>query len=217
MLQPPNYRRSDMRHFFVIGLLSLVSTAAFAADIEWSGLYRIEGASLYKPDLSTASRQVDYALQHFIMRPKIIASDGLTIRSQFDIFNSADYPNSHMGQVWGNNARRTAPAGSTTSADGSNVFSENGAAGTLQVSQLYLTWDFEYASLIAGRAPLQFGLGMTYSAGMGMFDHWYNTLDLIGAKLVYGNFFVMPMIGKSSSGQLNRNDDVDDYLIQAAV
>lgn len=204
-----------MRKIVFLCLLAVLGNQAFAADIEWSGLYRIEGASLYKPDLNDAGRQIDYALQHFIMRPKIIASDGLTIRSQFDIFNNAQYPDSHMGQLWGNNPRRNNPANTTTSADGSNVFSENGAAGTLDVSQLYLTWDFEYGSLIVGRAPLQFGLGMSYSAGMGNFDHWYDTLDMVGAKLVYGNFFVLPMIGKSSSGQIDRNDDVDDYLIQA--
>ncbi len=202
---------------YLLFSLATFSCAGWAADLEWSGLYRIEGASIWKPDLTNSDRQIDYALQHLIMRPKIVASDGLTIRSQFDIFNSPDYPHSHMGQLWGNNAHASVPSGQTaaTNADQSNVFSTSGSAGTIEISQLYLTWDFEYGSLIAGRAPLQFGLGMSYSAGMGMFDHFYDSLDMIGYKLVYGNFYVMPMLGKSSSGQIDRNDDVDDYLIQA--
>jgi hypothetical protein len=195
------------------------SNAALAADIEWSGLYRIEGVSLHEPDLTTQSRGIDYGLQHLIMRPKIIASDGFTIRSQFDVFNSSAYPNSHMGQVFGNDVRNSTNTpngrGTSTNADTSNTFSHNGQAGTLEVSQLYLTWDHEYGSLLVGRAPLQFGLGMSYSAGMGMFDHFYDTLDMVAYKFIYGNFFVLPMIGKSSTGALNRNDDVDDYLVQA--
>jgi hypothetical protein len=201
----------------------LSSAGAMAADIEWSGLYRVEGVSRYKPDLANGDRGIDYGLQHLILRPKIIASDGFTIRSQFDVFNNSDYPQSHLGQVWGSSLHKsdngTNPPlfdrSTIHSGDGSNVISQTGSAGDIEVTQLYLTWDHEFGSLIVGRAPLQFGLGMTYSAGMGMFDHFYNTLDMVGYKVVLGNIFVMPMIGKSSGGALDRNDDVHDYLVQA--
>jgi len=206
----------------LLSQISLVIVFAFsafaqAADIEWSGLYRVEGFSQNKPDLTNGDRGLDYGLQHLILRPKIVASDGFTIRSQFDVFNNSSYPNTHLGQYWGTGPRdRSGVAqNSTHTADQSNTFSTAGAGGTISVSQLYFTWDHEFGSLIVGRAPLQFGLGMTYSAGMGMFDHFYNTLDMVGYKLVFGNIFVEPMIGKSSSGAINRNDDVRDYLIQA--
>lgn len=202
---------------FSLVVLFAFSAFAYGADIEWSGVYRVEGFSQYKPDLADGDRGLDYGMQHLILRPKIVASDGFTIRSQFDVFNNAAYPNSHLGQYWGTGPRDGTGTNqnSTHSADQSNVFSEQGAAGTINVSQLYLTWDHEFGSLIVGRVPLQFGLGMTYSAGMGLFDHFYNTLDMIGYKLVFGNIFVEPMIGKSSGGAINRNDDVRDYLIQA--
>jgi hypothetical protein len=194
--------------------VGFVSFSALAADIEWSGLYRIEGVSIHEPDLTTRSRDTGYGLQHLILRPKIVASDGFTLKSQFEVFNSDAYPNTHIGQVFGDNVRGT-NEGISGSKDASNVFSGNGKAGTIKVSQLYLTWDHEYGSLVVGRVPLQFGLGMTYSAGNGLFDHFYDAMDLIGYKVVFGNLFVLPMIGKLSSGQLNRNDAVTAYMIQA--
>lgn len=197
-------------------VVCFVSTLAWAADIEWSGLYRVEGVSRYKPDLANGDRGIDYGLQHLILRPKIVASDGFTIRSQFDVFNNSSYPGTHIGQFWGSSVRQpTTNPNTVTTADGSNVYATHGTGGTIEVSQLYLTWDHEFGSLIVGRAPLQFGLGMTYSAGMGLFDHYYDTLDMVGYKLVFGNIFIMPMVGKSSGGQPDRNDDVRDYLVQA--
>jgi hypothetical protein len=197
-------------------IIGLSSAGAIAADIEWSGLYRVEGFSQYKPDLANGDRGIDYGLQHLILRPKIIASDGFTIRSQFDVFNS--YPGTHLGQLWGSslhNQNVVSDRSTVTSGEKSNVVNQNGSTGDIEVTQLYLTWDHEFGSLIVGRAPLQFGLGMTYSAGMGPFDHFYDTLDMVGYKVVLGNIFIMPMIGKSSGGAVNRNDDVRDYLVQA--
>lgn len=195
---------------------SLFIQSANAGDLEWSGIYRFEGYSINNPNLNGRGRDLGYGQHHLVLRPKIVAGDGLTIFGQFNILNEENnYANSQMGDIWGSGVRGNAAANTTTSSNNSNALSERQASGVLRVSQLYLTLSQEYGSLIVGRAPLQFGLGMTHNAGRGLFDHWYDTRDLAGYKFLIGNFFVMPMYGKPSEGEINKTDDVTDLMVQA--
>lgn len=211
--------------FLFVTLSFLTSTLFFStahADIEWSGVYRIEANNINNPELgnkragtteTSGKRELNYALSHLVLRPKIVAGDGLTIYGQFNIFNSAAYPNSQLGQTWGNALSKGALSDSI---DQSASLNNNGQAESITVSQLYLTYTHEYGALVAGRVPLQFGLGMTYSAGNGLFDHFYDTEDLVGYKFVIGNLWFMPMYGKATEGsQLNLNStDVNDMMVQ---
>ena len=201
----------------------VLTSTAYAGDIEWSGLYRIEGHSIQNSELRGAEmpgqpdsgrkKKLGYGLSHLVLRPKITAGDGLTIFGQFDIFNGGtDYPNSQMGTIYGDGVRSQA-ANTTTSANNSNALSRNQKAETIEVTQLYLTLNQEFSQLIVGRSPLQFGLGMTYSAGRGLFDHWYDTEDMVGYKVIMGNISFLPMIGRPSGGTFNNSDNIDDYMI----
>src|SRR3989344_5765070 len=88
----------------LLGCLFLNSTVY--ADIEWSGVYRFEGNHLKNSELGDRGKELGYGLHHLVLRPKIVAGDGLTIQGQFNIFNDAtNYPNSQMGQVWGSGVR----------------------------------------------------------------------------------------------------------------
>lgn len=207
--------------FSTLGVLvaSLFLNSAFAGDIEWSGVYRIEANAIKNSELGgtstpddAKSKNLNYGLNHLVLRPKIVAGDGITIFGQFDIFNSAAYPNSQLGQVWGSGVRDHALP--SKSADDSNTISETQKAESIAVSQLYMTLNHEFGQLLVGRAPLQFGLGITHNAGRGLFDHWYDTRDLVGYKFLVGNMSFLPMIGKPSEGEINRSDDVTDYMLQ---
>ncbi len=195
-----------------ITLSFLVSTlfinSAMAGDLEWSGVYRFEGNFLKNSELDGDGKELTYGLQHLVLRPKIVAGDGLTIYGQFDLLNSASEPNTQMGQVWGSGVGTATP----TSASNSNTMGQTQKSETIEVTQLYLTFTQEYGSLIVGRAPLQFGLGMTHNAGRGLFDHYFDTRDLAGYKFVVGNLFFMPMIGKPSEKNIHNSDDVNDYM-----
>lgn len=211
--------------FTTLNILTIslfVNSSVFAGDIEWSGLYRIEGYQLRNSELRSSDylstnprsgkKQLAYALSHLVLRPKITAGDGLTIFGQFDVFNSPHYPNSQMGQIWGSGVRNS--GATSTSQNDSNSLSHTQKAETIEVSQLYLTYNHEFGQLLVGRAPLQFGLGMTYSAGRGLFDHWYDTRDMVGYKFIVGNLYFLPMAGKPSGGTINNSDNIDDYMIQ---
>lgn len=192
-------------------LFLALGSSAFAADLEWTGSYRIEGNFIKDSELSSNGYEKDYGLHHLILRPKIVAGDGLTIYSQFHLFNAgatagSPYYNSQIGQFFGNG-----PSGSAN-VNESNSLGDTQKAEMLQISQLYLSLTQEYGAFVAGRVPLQFGLGMTHNAGNGMFDHWYDSRDLVGYKFVMGNLYFLPMFGKKSEGTLNRNDDVNSYM-----
>ncbi len=191
-----------MKSFFVL-LLTIVSAQAFAGDINWSGKYQIESQLLKNPNLGKSEREYSYFNHHLVLNPHIIAADGITIHSRFDIFNNSDYPNSQFGEFFG----------------GSETPSEKKAATgeleseTLAVTELYLTWTQQFGSLLAGRAPVQFGLGITHNAGNGEFDHWFDRKDLVGYKFVMGNMYFMPMYGKVNEGDAETDDDIRDYML----
>lgn len=200
------------RSVFLIGFLPMLlfPFSVQAADFEWTGTYRIEGLFIKDSEASSSvGNEKDYGLHHLILRPKVVAGDGMTIYSQFHIFNNSTHPDSQMGQFFGNGPQTATPA---ADADSSNSLSDHGQSESLKVSQLYLSLAQEYGQLVAGRVPLQFGLGATHSAGNGLFDHWFDSRDVVGYKFIVGNLYFLPMLGKKHEGNLNQNDDVSSYL-----
>ncbi|MFS4459474.1 hypothetical protein [Bdellovibrio sp. HCB2-146] len=174
-----------------LGLSLLLASQAQALTLDWSGGYRAEWTEVDRPSLDTPSQRKSYGLNYLYLSPKIIAADGINITSRFDILNSQQYPGSQLGTIWGFD-------GSTGATDSSATNNNMGAA-QVSISQLYLTINQEYGALIVGRAPLDFGVGMAYSSGQGAFDHWYDTRDLIAYKIVFGDWFLMPILTRSAS------------------
>ncbi|MCB0377394.1 MAG: hypothetical protein KDD33_02790 [Bdellovibrionales bacterium] len=193
----------------------LLCAQAWAGDIKWSGTYRFEGTKVLNSDLSSNGPSKGYMLHHLTLRPEIVAYDGLTIRSRFDIFNNSTFPNSQLGQVFGDGVNNSNPKTAGTNASDSDVLSGNGRAQMLAVNELYATWRHEFGALTVGRAPMHFGLGMNFNAGQGAFDHFLENRDLVAYKMVLGNFYVMPVIAKTYEGVLNQEDDVNDYILEA--
>lgn len=194
---------------FLLGLL-LISSSVQAMNIDWSGLYRIEALRIKNSELDNVERNKSYINHHLILKPKITAADGLNIHGRFDIFNNSGLSNSQFGQFFGDGIGNT----TNNSEENSNVLSQNQADETLLVTQLYLTYDFEFTTVIAGRAPLNFGLGLTHNSGDGLFDHWYDNRDLIAAEFVMGNLVFTPIFAKVSEGELDIGDDVRDYIFR---
>jgi hypothetical protein len=182
-----------------------------AADLQWGGLYRFEGVRISNPDLANKADKA-YMLHHLILAPKIVAADGITIFGRFDMLNNASFgANTQAGEFVGKGPGNGAP----TNANNSNVLSRNQDSGNLAVTELYVSWAQEFGQLIAGRAPIHFGLGSRFNSGKGNFDHYLSTLDMVGYKIVMGNFFVMPIAGKVNEGAVDKEDDVNDYMIHA--
>ncbi|UYL08778.1 hypothetical protein B9G69_017180 [Bdellovibrio sp. SKB1291214] len=173
-------------HFLkVLGLsIVLTSTVAQAMSLDWSGGYRAEWIEVDRPSLGNPSQRKAYGLNYLYLNPKIIAADGINIISRVDIFNSDIYPGSQLGGIWGsNNSASTATSGTQ-------------GFGNVTASQLYLNVNQEFGSLELGRVPFDFGMGMMYSGGKGPFDHWLNTRDMVAYKIIVGDWFLKPMLGR---------------------
>ena len=177
--------------------LVLVSQASFAISIDWSGGYRLEFNDIDNPSLdSTAKQPKTYGLQYLYLNPKIIASDGINILGRFNILGNQTpaYRNSQLGSVFGSGGGTIDP----------RINSQNQETSSVGVSQLYLNVNHEYGSLIAGRAPFEFGLGITHNAGLGEFDHWYDTRDSVAYKFIIDNISFMPMLSRVSQKNYGR-------------
>lgn len=203
-----------MRNIFSTLALVAFASQAFAGDIEWGGRYRFEGISLKNTSLRSGELSKAYMLHHLLLEPKIVASDGINIYGTFGVLNNnrTGHQDSQMGAFMGGGPNSSNGTG-TTNATNSNTVSSTQPAETIKVHRLYLVWTQEFSTLMVGRAPIQFGLGMTHNAGLGEFDHWYDSKDLVAYKVLMGNISLTPMIGKVNEGVLNQEDDVNDYMV----
>lgn len=186
------------------------SSLATAGDLEWSGQYRIEGYYIDNPEVKGGEKKSkEYGVHHLILRPRIVAADGLYINSQIQLLNGNN-GGPQLGALWGSDVG----TGTATSSEDSAAASERNAQEDLVLSEFYMTYTQEYGALLVGRAPLEFGLGMTYNAGKGLFDHYYDNRDLVAYKIVLGNFFIQPMLAKVKEGGISGYDDISETLIQ---
>lgn len=196
----------------------LLSSAAHAMSVDWAGTYRLEWNQVNRPSMTTPQESKAYGLQYLGLSPKIVASDGVEINGKFDILANQDaaYANTQMGQLWGqgftspNSGATTANTNPTTR----NTNSQTKPETTLKVSQLYLTVNQEYGSLLAGRAPFEFGTGLLYNAGNGPFDHWSTTMDMVAYKVIVGNLSFMPMIGQVAQDNPAQANTIQDQGFQ---
>lgn len=189
----------------VVSVLLCFSQAQ-AGDLLWSGQYRAEGVFIKNLRLdNNQNQETSYLMHHLVLSPKIIAMDGLNIYSRFDVFNNSLGVPNQMGQIFGSYSATTP----------SSVMSRGLSAETIAVNELYMNWINEFGSVIIGRVPFNFGLGMYYNDGHGMFDHYLSTKDIVAYRISMGNFFITPAYGKVREGFLNNEDDINDFFIVA--
>lgn len=193
-----------------VSAIAVSASLSSAADLQWGGLYRFEGVRIENPELKSDKSEKAYMLHHLILQPKIVAADGMTIFGRFDLMNNSAFgANTQAGEFIG----KGVGGGTPSSVDNSNVLSRHQNSGGLAVTELYMSWAQEFGQLVVGRAPLHFGLGAWFNSGRGNFDHYLSTLDMVGYKVVTGNLFIMPIVGKVDEGSVDKEDDVNDYMV----
>lgn len=196
--------------FFLVGILVGLSSTAHGMAVDWAGTYRFEYTEIDKVYLEAGGGRKAYLLNQLSLSPKIIAADGFNIIANFQVLGNANYPDSQVGQQLGHGVNRGDAAGMNGTS--SNVNSQNQGATNLQVRELYLRVDQEYGEIVVGRAPVHFGLGLTYNAGKGAFDHWGDVHDQVGYRFMIGNLSVMPIIGKPYDYSPAQGRDVTDVM-----
>lgn len=198
----------NIKKWILVTLVVSSSVLAHAMSIDWNGTYRFEMVEVDRTSLGTPGDRKSYGLNYLSLSPKIIASDGVNITSKFLILsnNEDSYLNTQMGQLWG--------AGLSQKDNQSNALSNNKPYSPLQISQLYLNINQEYGSLLVGRAPFEFGLGITHSAGNGLFDHWADIHDIAAYKIVVGNVYFMPAFGRVYDQDAGQGNGIGEQIIQ---
>ncbi len=197
-----------LSQLFVAALL--VSQTAAAISIDWTGGYRAEYTGVNSTSLANQKLGKSYALNFLYLQPRIIGSDGINIHSRFDVMANQlpAYKNSQMGSIIG-----TGLNDGSAGANGSNATSQNQNSSSIQVSQLYLNVNHEYGSLLVGRAPVEFGIGITHNAGKGQFDHWIDTKEVISYRFVVDNLSIAPMIARVSQDDFGGGVATDQIYI----
>jgi hypothetical protein len=175
-------------------LLFLITTAqlVLANQIDWSGGYRFEYLQIDRPSLGTPYQRKEYGMHFLYLSPRLIVSDGIQVVTRFDVMGDGGSSyNSYLGSVWGQgNSDSTKPTSK------SNTLGRNSASSNIRASQMYFNLSQENASLILGRAPFDFGIGMSYSVGNGLFDHWNSNRDQVSYKMLVDNMILMPFISR---------------------
>ncbi|MEI7973687.1 MAG: hypothetical protein WCH11_04900 [Bdellovibrio sp.] len=181
-----------------------IGLPAWSLSFDWNGSYRFEFTEIDRPTLSGQGQKKSYFLNHLSLSPRIVAMDGVHIVSEIEVLPNSTYPDSQLGAILG--------SGSKPNASTSSTLSSNQNSTQIGVSQLYLRFQNEYGSLLAGRAPMEFGLGITQNAGRGAFDHWNSSRDLVAYKFMIGNFSFMPILGKVYDPGFTKGGDVTDFI-----
>lgn len=179
---------------------------ALANQVDWRGGYRFEYLEIERPSLGKPYERKSYGMHYMYLSPRLIVSDGIQVVTRFDIMGDASGSyNSYLGSVWGDGNKDSA-----TYSSKSNTMGRNAPAATIRASQMYFNISQENASFIVGRAPFEFGIGMNYSAGDGLFDHWNNNRDQIAYKMLVDNMTFMPFFSRHFDDGFRQGTMVQD-------
>jgi len=191
----------------------LVTSHAYALSIDWTGKYRFEWTEVDKTTLGDPGGRKAYGLNYLSLSPKIIAADGINVVSKFLVLSDANstYSNSQFGQMWGTGF---SSSNNSTNSGQSNSYGKNKPSSSLLVSELYLTINQEYGAILLGRAPFEFGMGITHNAGNGPFDHWSEIHDIAAYKFIVGNWFFMPAIGRTYDKDPEQGANIYEQIFQ---
>ncbi|MCC6278362.1 MAG: hypothetical protein IT289_10660 [Oligoflexia bacterium] len=208
------YKRggANLKFVCLLAVLQITLTGSFvlAGDISWSGRYRAEGIFLktQKLDKDKSGLENSYILHHLVLKPKIVASDGVNILGRFDLFNNS-LLNNQAGQALGQYS------GSSTPPQPSAVQTRTQQDDAIAVTELYMNWINEWGALVVGRVPFNFGLGMAFNSGDDPFAHHLSTKDMVAYKITMGNITVTPGYGKVKESALTVEDDINDFIVIA--
>ena len=199
-----------MKNIKIVFMFLMFAQSALAISLDWSGGYRVEYNSVTDPTLDSHNKgSKNYALNFLYLSPHIVGSDGINIVSRFDVMSNQTpaYKNSQEGALIGGGLN------DGTGATGSNASSDTQNSTSLQVSELYLNVNQEYGSLLVGRTPIDFGIGITHNAGRGPFDHWKDTKDVISYRFVVDNISFAPMLARVSQSDFGGGVANDQIFI----
>ena len=176
--------------FFFMSFLMGLATVQASAVLDLEGQYDLEGTWIGNPNLSNDLNKY-YILHQLRLKPEIKILDDLSVYGRFDVFtNPWTQPFGYKGgHLWGTRTE------------------------WIDITHLYLSWNNEFVKVMAGRLPLDFGLGLFFDAGDEHFDHFADHLDGVGVQIKTGHFEIHPGYGLRRGG-LWGDGDVHEFFLQ---
>lgn len=211
----------------LIAYLALfVAPAAHALTLDWAGHFRADHNFVhdYQMDKSApgysnsgdtgeyiqgqGKKTTTFSSMFMRLKPRVLVNDNVIVRSEWNVGDP-------VAGFFGRGIPRE---------DRNNPLSTQKDSMDLTVSRLWLDVHTDFGTLQAGRAPMQWGLGVIFNAGDGPFDRYQSTSDTIRLISKFGYLSLMPLYAKNAMGQnlagarnpltgniLTGSDDVTDY------
>jgi hypothetical protein len=188
---------------------------ALAMDLDWTGDFRTEAHwvknySMNEANPSTGGYSIPRGpsdpaqFQTLFMRlkPKVLVNDNVSIRSEL-------WMGTPSGGFFGD------AGGGATSARHLRTYDSTFSGGaTLSAQRFWLEALTDVGNLQVGRAPLNWGLGLVWNSGDGLWDRYASTGDVIRMVSKFGAFSFIPSSVKYTLGdRLAGSTGVSDYSL----
>lgn len=210
-----------MRFLFLL----LIPANIFAAAFTYSGDWRAEVAMYHDLSLSKSggapttdytdpssptynptyspNRTKTYWLQRFKIKPDLIVYDNVRINTEWILLAGSALPSTNLGGATNNFV-----AGGVMGAD--NIHAQ------INIRRAWLDWSSDWGVFTMGRQPFNFGLGMTYNAGDGLWDYYGDSVDRIAYKLMMGSVYFKTGYDIISEGAVNyAQDNQSGFIVEA--
>ncbi len=141
--------------------------------MNFGGNYRTKAAYYSGLGLtSSAESAKSFIESRVLLEPNLVVDDHFSVRSQWSLLQSPNFtPNSNLNASHG---------------QGGYIFGDPNAT-FLQLSRAWLEWTSDYGVFRAGRMPVDWGYGLLWDSGRGVWDNFQTTLDRLEYRLHLGN------------------------------
>lgn len=186
---------------------------AHALELDWSGDFRSEfhliknytmdsststpdSTRIYpsKPNTATGyyvapggSSNATFETLYLKLNPKAVINDNIVVKSEFLAGNPTT---SAFGDSY------------PTTSDQNQFYSNQSRGSVFSAQRLWAELTTDFGVLTIGRAPLNWGLGVVWSAGDGLWDRYESTADQVRLTSKFGSFTFSPGIAVYSSGNI---------------
>lgn len=183
--------------------VGLSAPSASALDLDWSGTFRTEAHWVKDYNMDNGigrdardgqggyyipgggSKNAHFQTLFLKLRPKLIVNDNISIKSEWWVGDPM-YGFFGGGQPYAVDQRRY----NSTYSRGS----------TITAQRVWADLNTDFATVQIGRAPLNYGLGIIWNSGDGMFDRYASTGDVIRLVSKFGSFSFIPQVIKYGMG-----------------
>ena len=189
-----------------LAVLALISaTTSHAMDLDWSGQFRAEAHWVKNYNLDNGlipgtdprntsggyyipgggSDSAHFQTLFMRLRPKLIVNDNVYIKSEFWLGNP-------IFGFYGDSA--------PFNRDERQYYSTQSRGSSITAQRFWAEFLTDVGTVQVGRAPLDWGLGIVWRAGDGLFDRYQSTGDVVRLISKFGSFSFIPSVVKYSLG-----------------